>query len=185
MRHGIGTTAQTAALIAAGAERVTSPTVALAVLADKEIAPTCFRKGDTVVMVQPNIMLRRDLARIAKLTPMFEVIGHAPVDCSTDQGLGKFRELVAVVDAIEPVNRGGNLVYRQPTRAEIAVIIGYWHGSMKPREFMPIIREMMGEPELAQTWARDLVKKHTGNTKRDADAPGKRSFSIDDRREQG
>lgn len=70
--------------------------------------------------------------------------------------------------------KGGNVRYRQPTDDEIAVIVSYWHGTMKPREFMPLIRKMMGEPDLPDTWARDLVKKWTGNTKRDPNAPGKK-----------
>lgn len=180
MRHGIGSEAQQSVLLAAGVERLWLPRELSRVLAMKDIAPLAWRPEDVIVMVQPKMITAELMRSIARYAPMFEVLGHAPVDCGDQSGIQKLRGLMPMVEAVVEPRKGGNVRYAQPTPAQLHVIVGYWHGSMKPREFMPLVREMMGEPELPNTAVRDWVIKATGNSKRDPNAPGKRPLPAID-----
>ena len=174
MRHGIGSKAQRPVLLAARVGRLWLPDELPEVLAIKDIAPIAFRPGDTIVMVQPTLITSAIMRRLVKLTPNFEVIGHGPLDASSETAFQKLRRLEPMVkDAVE-ARKGPNTRYPQPTLAQIHVIVSYWHGSMKPGQYMPLVREMMQEPDLPQTAVRDWVVKWTGSVKRDPDAPGKR-----------
>lgn len=174
MRHGIGTKTQQAVLLAAGVKRLWTPGEAVDLLPDKQIAPLAFRPADTIVMVQPDLLTAAEMRKLARLTPLFEVIGHAPINCESPSNLTRLRGLRPMVESVVEKKKGPNTKYAQPTLAQLHVIVGYWHGSMKQGEYMPLIREMMAEPDLPQTVVRDWVTKHTGSVKRDADAPEKR-----------
>ena len=160
-------------LLAARVGRLWLPDELPDVLDMKDIAPIAFRPDDIFVMVQPKVITSAIMRRLVRLTPRFEVIGHAPLDASTEVAFQKLRGLEPMVqDAVE-ARKGPNTKYAQPTLAQMHVIVGYWHGSMKPGEYMPLVRDMMQEPELPQTVVRDWVVKWTGSVKRDPNAPGK------------
>jgi len=178
VRHGIGTEAQSGVLLAAGADRLWTPGQVVALLPDKQIAPLAFRPEDTIVMVQPKLLTAVDMRRLSALTPSFEVLGHAPLDASKSSDLDKVRGLTPMADATLEPRKGGNIRYNQPNEEQAKVIVGYWHGSMPPREFMPKIEEMLDEKDLPHRVPRDWVKKWTGNTKRDPADPGKLAFNF-------
>ncbi len=180
MRHGIGSKAQHGALLEAGVDRVWSPAQVVSVLSEKDVAFVAFRPYDTIVMIQPKILNADVMRQLSRLTPSFEVVGHSPIDASRTGELSTLRGLSPMDNvAVEP-RKGGNLKYKQPTPAQVKTIVDYWHGPKKPAEFMPDVREMMGEPDLPNSWARDVVIKHTGNSKRDPNAPGKRPLNLQD-----
>ncbi len=180
MRHGIGSKAQHSVLLEAGVERIWSPAQVAKVLSEPDIALTSFRSYDTIVMVQPKLLTAAFMSKLARYTPSFEILGHSALDASTMPSLSAVRELSPMVEAAMETRKGGNVRYNQPSSAQLNVIVGYWHGSMKPSEFMPLIREMMGESELPNTVVRDWVKRATGNTKRDPNAPGKHPVNLQD-----
>ena len=176
MKHGIGSEAQRRILIAGGADRVWSLEEIEDVLSTPDIAVCAWRSGDAFIMVQPKLITSAIMSRLVRYVPTFEMLGHSPMDCSNPETMRAFRGLVPMDDATLEPRKGGNVKYRQPTHEEITVMVSYWHGTMKPREFMPLIRNMMGEPDLPNTWVRDRIRDATGNTKRDPNAPGKRPF---------
>lgn len=161
-------------LLAAGAERLWLPETVLDVLEMRQIRPVAFRREDLFVMVQPDLLTKADMRRLAKLTPSFMVIGHPPVDCSTPAGLDKLRGLVPMVEAAVEHKPGPNTRYTQPTLAQVHVMVGYWHGPMKPREIFNLVRDMMDDDDLPDTVIRDWIVKWTGSVKRDGNDPAKK-----------
>jgi len=179
MRHGIGSKAQHGVLLAAGVEHLWTPAEVVKMLSESQVAPLAWRAGDTVVMVQPDLLNLSVLRKIAAFGAAFEVVGHGPIASPDDAALKRFRRLSPMVDAaVEKVNRGGNVRYKQPTEEQAKVINAYWHGTMKPSEFMPLIKEMMDEPGLRNSAVRDWIIRWTGNSKRDPNADGKTPFRF-------
>lgn len=174
MKVGIGTFEQAAALKVAGAEKVFD-------LDDLSFflkhPGHLVRDGDTLVMVQPNLIKKSDMRVILSAAAdegiMVEVPGHKPMKCSTEAQLSAFRQLKPVDVAIPMAQNRGRPSKIAYTAQQADAIIRAWH-QPKPNKLSRIAaareaERILGlEPEtIKPEWVRDLVRKFVGTAQRD------------------
>jgi len=171
MKIGIGTEEQAGALKVAGAEKVFD-------LSDLGFfvkhAGHLLRDGDTLLMVQPNVIKKSDmrvmLSASGPLGILCEVAGHAPMKCETDAQLSAFRQLKPQDVAIPMANKLGRPSGIEYTLQQADAIIREWHRVPKnmPAAVTSIAENILGieAGTLGKTWVRDLVIKFVGTAQR-------------------
>lgn len=172
MRIGIGTAEQAAALKVAGAEKVFD----LGDIAFFTRHPGhLLRDGDTLVMVQPNLIKLSDmrvmLAAAGTEGILCEVPGHNPTKCNTDAQLVAFRQLKPQDVSIPMAQKLGRPSAIDYTLQQADAIIREWHAvpRRKPAEVKATAESILGldAGALGKTWVRDLVIKFVGTAQRD------------------
>ncbi|WP_170566294.1 hypothetical protein [Ruegeria atlantica] len=164
MKMGIGTPAQKKALFAAGAEKVIFHHEVDSLLEDEALAALVFRKGDTIILVQSNLLPIVPMKAIAKQGVTFEIPGHEPRTCPTDESIRDLRRLEPVNVTVEKREaRGAKPVWPVPTAPQIETIVSLWHTpEMKRSAVVARVREIVGA-EVPDHWVRDQVIKATGS----------------------
>ncbi len=167
MKMGIGTPAQKKALFAAGAEKVISHHEMDSLLEDDALADLVFRKGDTVILMQSNLLPVVPMKAIAKRGVTFEVPGHEPRACPTDDSIRELRKLEPVNVTVEKKEaRGAKPVWPVPTAQQVQTIVSLWRTpEMKRSAVVARVREVVGA-DVPDHWVRDQVIKATGSAAR-------------------
>lgn len=174
MKIGIGTEEQATALKIAGAEKVFD-------LSDLKFfikhPGHLVRDGDTLVMVEPNLIKKSDMRVILSVSGregvLCEVAGHKAMRCDTEAQLSAFRQLKPVdvsIPMAAKLGRPGKIEY---TLQQADAIIRAWH-QPRPNKLSRIACTREAERILgleAETlkpeWVRDLATKFVGTAQRD------------------
>lgn len=177
VKIGIGTEEQATTLKVAGADKVFD-------LSDLKFflkhPGHLVRDGDTLLMVQPNLIKKSDMRVILSVSGsegkggvMCQVPGHKAAPCDTDAKLSAFRQLKpqdVSIPMAHKLGRPGKIEY---TLKQADAIIRAWH---QPRpnklSLVEVTREAerlldLDEGALKKHWVRDLVKKFVGTAQRD------------------
>tara|TARA_R110000796_G_scaffold234943_1_gene353871 strand:+ start:445 stop:1053 length:609 start_codon:yes stop_codon:yes gene_type:complete len=171
MKIGIGTDEQAGALRVAGAEKVFD----LSDLAFFIKHPGhLLRDGDTLLMVQPNLIKKSDMRVILSATGevgiLCEVAGHKPMICDSEAQLSAYRQLKPQDVAIPMANKLGRPSGVEYTLQQADAIIREWHRVPKnmPPSVTSIAENILGVDAgtLGKTWVRDLVIKFVGTAQR-------------------
>lgn len=169
---GIGTPEQAAALKVAGAEKVFD-------LDDLEFflrhPGHLVRDGDTLLMVQPNLIKKSDMRVILSVSGpegvLVQVAGHRPMKCDTDAHLSAFRQLKPQDVATPMASHLGRPSKVEYTLQQADAIIREWHAV--PRKTPTVVTATaenilaLDRGALKKTWVRDLVIKFVGTAQRD------------------
>lgn len=170
MRIGVGTDSHMSALREAGAENTLTRPQVMSMVDDLPMRNFHFRPGDVIVLAHPSVLSLDLIKMIAAHSVSFEVIGHDPITCSNDAERRALRKMKPVGSPVEVVERRGAVpTYRQPTDAQMETIKALWYSDATRAVILQKVRDMMGEPDLPDTWARDRMKKLTGHTRRKPD----------------
>lgn len=171
---GIGTEEQGGALRVAGADKVFS-------LDDLEFflkhPGHLVRDGDTLLMVQPNLINKSDMRVILSASGsegkggiLVQVAGHKAMNCQTDAQLSAFRHLKPQDAAIPMANKLGRPSRIEYTPQQADAIIREWH--RVPKNMPPVVTSIaenilgVDAGTLGKTWVRDLVIKFVGTAQR-------------------
>jgi hypothetical protein len=184
---GIGTPEQAGALRVAGAEKVFD-------LDDLGFflkhPGHLVRDGDTLLMVQPNLINKADMRVILSASGatgiLMQVAGHKPMKCDTEAQLSAFRQLKPADMGAPMVSKLGRPSAIEYTLKQADAIIREWH--RVPKNNPPVVTSIaegilgLEAGTLGKTWVRDLVIKFVGTAQR-AKPEQWQGISIDEPRE--